>query len=128
MSERAPLHEQHDMTHEERLGLRLREAREYLGLTQEFVAEQLDVPRASISAIETGKRKVSSRELAEFARLYKRPIAQLLGTEDDNEPTQDDTVGALFRTTRQLTEEDRRQVLKFAQFLRSAGRPPTPDR
>lgn len=111
---------------EERLSQRLREAREYLGLSQEFVAEQLHVPRASVSAIETGKRKVSSLELKRLAQLYKQPISQFLGDDNQAEDTQDETVRALFRTTRALSDEDRRQVLRFAQFLRQAGRAPTP--
>jgi len=37
-------------TEHERLGSLLREAREYLGLSQEFVAEKLGIPRASVSA------------------------------------------------------------------------------
>ena len=61
-----------DARHEELLGSRLRDAREYLGLSQEFVAEQLRIPRASISAIETGKRKVSTRELSEFSTKASR--------------------------------------------------------
>ncbi len=111
----------------EQLGARLREAREYLGLSQEFVAERLGVPRASISAMETGKRKVSSLELRDLARLYKQPVSHFLAeSEAGNEDSQ--TVRALFRTARSLTEEDRQQLLRFARFLRAAGRPPASDR
>jgi transcriptional regulator with XRE-family HTH domain len=127
MNQQEPDYRADPRQHEERLGLRLREAREYLGLSQEFVAEQLGLPRPSISAIEAGKRKVSSRELAGFARLYKRPVPELLEEEEQAGPL-DESVTALFRTTRELTEDDRQQVLRFAQFLRSAGRPPAPDR
>ncbi len=67
---------------QERLGRCLAEAREYLGLSQEFVAERLNLPRASISAMETGKRKVSSLELKQLARLYRRPIQFFLGEDD----------------------------------------------
>lgn len=110
----------------ESLGSRLKEAREYLGLSQEFVAERLGVPRASISAIETGRRKVSSLELRDLARLYKRPLSHFLGEPSEEiDDTQDKTAGALFRATRNLSEEDKQQVLKFAQFLRSAGRAPS---
>ncbi len=112
---------------QERLGRLLAEAREYLGLSQEFVAERLNIPRASISAMETGKRKVSSLELKQLARLYKRPIQFFLGEEDGAEaamPT-DATTTALYRATRALSEQDKQQVLRFAQFLRSAGRAPT---
>lgn len=41
------------------LAQRLREAREYIGLLQEKVAVALDIPRASVSAIETGKRRIT---------------------------------------------------------------------
>ena len=64
---------------QEALGLRLKEAREYLGMSQEFVAEQLGVPRASVSTMETGKRKVSSLELKQLARLYKADNPTLFG-------------------------------------------------
>ena len=109
------------------IGRRLREAREYLGLSQEFIAEQLGVPRASVSAIETGRRKVSGLELKQLARLLKRPVADFLEDQGvETETPQDPTFRALFRATRALSEEDRRQVLRFAQFLREAGPAPVP--
>ena len=58
------------LAEQERLSQHLREAREFLGLSQEFVAEQLGLSRAAVSAIETNRRKVSSVELKQFARLY----------------------------------------------------------
>jgi transcriptional regulator with XRE-family HTH domain len=108
---------------QERLSRRLRESREYLGLSQEIVAEQLGIPRASLSAIETGKRKVSGVELKQLARLYRRSVASLLGDDEfaQEELSEDETVRALFRTTRQLSEQDRQQLLRFAQFLRQGG-------
>ena len=114
---------------QEHLGQRLRDAREYLGLSQEFVAHQLNIPRASVSAMETGKRKVSSIELRQLARLYKRSMAYFLGEEDldPQEAGLDASQRTLFRTTRELSEQDREQVLRFAQFLRQAGRAPTVD-
>ena len=112
---------------QELLGQRIREAREYLGLSQEFVAEQLKIPRASVSAMETGKRKVSSLELKELAQLLKRPVTYFLEEQEQVPAGQDDpTFRALFRTTRALSDEDRRQVLRFAQFLRQAGQAPAP--
>ncbi len=109
---------------QEQLGSRLREAREYLGLSQELVAEKLGIPRASVSAIETGKRKVSSLELKTMAQLYKRPLGYFLL--DEEAESADDTTKALFRTARSLTDKDREEVLRFAQFLKRAGRAPTP--
>jgi len=113
---------------QERLGNRLRESREYLGLSQESVAEHLGIPRASISAMENGKRKVSSLELKHLARIYKQPLSYFLGEDEfvHDEQSQDVTFSALYRTARALSDQDRQQVLRFAQFLRQAGQVPTP--
>jgi transcriptional regulator with XRE-family HTH domain len=105
------------------MGARLRQAREYLGLSQEAVAEALGVPRASVSAMESGRRKVSSLELRDLARLYKRPLDWFY--DSDAEPiAEDETVSALFRATRNLNQEDKKQVLRFAEFLKGAGQAP----
>jgi transcriptional regulator with XRE-family HTH domain len=105
------------------LGARLRQAREYLGLSQEAVAEALGVPRASVSAMETGRRKVSSLELRDLARLYQRPVDWFYDVYTSS-PAQDETVTALFRATEDLTREDKEQVLRFAEFLKGAGQAP----
>lgn len=101
------------------LGARLREAREYIGLLQEDVATALGIPRTSVHALEAGKRKVTGLELRRLGRLYRRPVGWLLGEEDieleDAEP--------LFRAAAALSEEDREQVLRFAEFLAAAGKP-----
>src|SRR5947207_14485156 len=93
---------------QERLGNRLRESREYLGLSQEFVAEHLGVPRASISAMENGKRKVSSLELKQLARIYKCSPSYFLGENEfsESEESQDATFHALYRTARDLSHQD----------------------
>ena len=101
------------------LAQRLREAREYMGLLQEDVATALDIPRASVSAIEAGKRRVSSLELRRLGRLYRRPVAWLLGVED----TEADMDTPLHRATAVLSDQDKEQVLRFAEFLAGAGRP-----
>src|SRR5712692_5489308 len=89
---------------QERLCNRLRESREYLGLSQEFVAEHLGIPRASISAMENGKRKVSSLELKQLARIYKQPVSYFLC---EDEFARDATFNALYRTAKDLSDQDR---------------------
>ena len=100
------------------LGARLREAREFLGLLQEEVATALGIPRASVSALEAGKRSVTGLELRRLARLYRRDVGWLLG--DESAVTGHD---ALYRATSALSETDKEQVLRFAQFLAAAGNP-----
>ncbi|WP_420438083.1 helix-turn-helix domain-containing protein [Candidatus Poriferisodalis sp.] len=101
------------------LAQRLRNAREYIGLLQEDVATALDIPRASVSAIESGKRRVSSLELRRLGRLYRRPVAWLLGEEG----AEVDMDTPLYRATADLSDQDKEQVLRFAEFLAGAGRP-----
>lgn len=107
------------------LGGRLREAREFLGLSQEQVADFLGIARPSVSAMEAGKRGVSFQEMSRLAHLYRRPLSYFSG-EDDSED--DPTAQALFRTTKGLSPNDRQQVLKFAQFLHNAGPAQPPSR
>lgn len=106
---------------EENLGARLRAAREYLGLSQEMVAQHLAVPRPAVSAMERGHRKVSSLELKKLASLYGRPVSYFLGETEDPILESDEVSTALFRAARALSEEDRVQVLQFAQFLKNSG-------
>jgi transcriptional regulator with XRE-family HTH domain len=102
------------MTDDEKvIAARLREAREFLGLSQADVAGALDVPRTSVSALETGTRKVTGLELRRLARLYRRPVAWLLG--DDAELD-----GELLAATRLMSATDKAQVLRFAEFLAGA--------
>jgi len=107
------------------LAKRLREAREFLNLSQQFVADQTGIPRSAVSEIERGNRKVDSLELRRLADLYRFPVSYFLGEQADPAGTKDPTaLRALNRTARGLTERDRDEVLKFALFLRHFGRHP----
>ena len=123
MAEEKRVHTNEDEQKYVSMGARLRQAREYLGLSQEAVAEALGVPRASVSAMESGRRKVSSLELRDLAHLYQRPLDWFYGSEAEPIP-EDETVSALFHATRDLTAEDKEQVLRFAEFLKGAGQAP----
>ncbi len=103
---------------QERLAERLRAVREYLGLSQEFVASQTGLSRAAVSAIENGRRKVEALELEALAALYKHPVTFFLdGTLEEPE-----TIRAIAREAATLSDRDREEVLHFAQFLRGYGR------
>jgi transcriptional regulator with XRE-family HTH domain len=105
----------------EGLAKRLKEAREYLGLSQEYVAQQTGIPRPAISEIEAAKRNVSSLELKRFSKLYERPVEYFLGTEELEEETGggNDPVEVKLRSmTRDLKKEDREEILRFAEYLR----------
>jgi transcriptional regulator with XRE-family HTH domain len=100
------------------IGRRLKQVREYLNLSQQVVAQTTGVPRSAISDIERGQRKIDSLELRKFARLYSYPVGYFLG---DDGPA-DASVLALTRAVAGLTDDDKDEVIRFAQFLRfSAG-------
>jgi transcriptional regulator with XRE-family HTH domain len=56
----------------------LRKAREDAGLTQEQVAEQLDLYASFVSKIESGERRLDVVELAAFCKVYQVGLVDLL--------------------------------------------------
>lgn len=102
-----------EQTESQQLANRLREVREYLSLSQQFVADKTGIPRSAVSDIERGARKVDSLELRKLARLYMYPVGYFLGEEEAG-----DDVRVLARAVTDLTEDDRAEVVRFAQFLR----------
>ncbi len=100
------------------LGERLREAREYLGFSQEEVATFLGVSRSALSLIETGQRKVDALELKKLAGLYKRPVGYFTG-EEAEEISFGADVKHLARKVAELSPDDREELARFADFLRA---------
>ena len=99
-----------------KLILRLKEAREYIGASQDRVAKYLDVPRSAISEIESGKRNISAIELQKLAGLYQKPVSWF--TDDVIEGVPAD-VEFLARTASELSNNDRSELQKFAEFLKA---------
>lgn len=100
------------------LGERLREAREYLGFSQDQVATFLGVSRSALSLMETGQRKVDALELKKLASLYKRPVGYFTG-EEAEEISFGADVKHLARKVSELSPDDREELGRFADFLRA---------
>jgi transcriptional regulator with XRE-family HTH domain len=105
------------------LGERLKQAREYVGLKQEDVAKKLGIPRSALSNIEAGARKVDAIELARLAKLYQRPVAWFTG-EDPSVASNKmaEEVAHVARAAAALSQQDREELARFADFLRSRAR------
>ena len=101
-----------------RLGEILRQSREYLALSQEEVAEAVGIPRAAISLIESGQRRVDTVELKRFAAILQRPVTYFTGDEpkDVGLPSE---VEHLARAAANLSAKDREELARFAEFLHS---------
>ena len=59
-------------------GTRIKQAREDLRLTQEQLAEQLDVSRQAVSKWENGSSEPSTANLMALAKLYGLSVDELL--------------------------------------------------
>lgn len=103
-----------------RLAERLRQTREFLGLSQQDAADAAGLTRLVVSAMETGRRKVESVELQSLARVYGQPVSYFLPNAADELPPE---VHFLARAARGLADTDRAELLRFAEFLRSYKAP-----
>jgi transcriptional regulator with XRE-family HTH domain len=93
---------------------KLKEAREYLGLSQQEVADALKIPRSAVSLLEAAQRGVESTELQVLAKLYQRPIGYFTGEESQ---ALGGDVSMLARQVAKLSEEDRDELLRFSEYL-----------
>jgi Zn-dependent peptidase ImmA (M78 family)/DNA-binding XRE family transcriptional regulator len=88
------------------LGKRLREARINCGLSQEDVAHELGIQRTAVVHIEAGNRAVNTLELAEMARLYRRPIVEFFRESVQGE---EDVLTALGRISTEFQNDPKVQ-------------------
>lgn len=64
------------------LAARLQNARSAAGLTQQQAADQMEMARTTVVAIEKGQRRLKPEELVRFAGLYHRPVSEFVGRQE----------------------------------------------
>lgn len=89
-----------------KIGEKLRKSREYLDLTQEQVANILNLGRDAIIRIEKGTRKITAEELANFSTLYKISIDDILENKTINYTEQ-----VFARGFEKLSEKDKKEII-----------------
>jgi transcriptional regulator with XRE-family HTH domain len=107
-----------NMKERQRLGERLRDARKYLGLNQDEVAQYLKIPRTALVDIESGQRRVEAIELARLAKLYKQPVGYFTG-EDAAAAALPASVLFLAKQAAELSDQDKAEVSRFVEYLRA---------
>lgn len=107
-----------DEAERRRLGEKLRQAREYVGFSQDEVAAFLKVPRTAVGNMESGQRKVEALELKRLAELYRQSVGYFTG-EDDAAAALPADVATLARQAAKLSVKDREELERFAEFLKS---------
>lgn len=98
------------------LAQRLREAREYAGLSQEVVSNALGISRTAVTNIESGTRKVDALELNILGSLYGKTVEYLLNGEIE---ALDQKLAFLARATQGLSPKDLEELERFALFLKN---------
>ncbi|MET4323807.1 helix-turn-helix transcriptional regulator [Bradyrhizobium sp. RT5a] len=102
------------------LGEKLRQAREYVGFSQDEVATFLKLPRTAVTNIEAGQRKVEALELKRLAELYRQPVGHFTGEGEASASLPAD-VAHLARQAAKLSVKDREELGRFAEFLKTRG-------
>jgi len=65
------------------LAERIKNLRKDFGLSQDGLAERLDLPRPSISQIESNQREISSMELIKIAKIFGMSVDELLSSQKE---------------------------------------------
>jgi len=106
-----------DNERSEEMGQRLKEEREYRGFSQEEIAEFLGTTQTKIEEIENGDHDISSDQLEMLADIYQLSVDNLSGQSEIEYP--DEQLDLLTRSREDLSENDRDEIRRFAEFLKS---------
>ena len=88
------------------------------GLSQESLANSLNVATNTISRWETGTYRPSVKDLEKIARFFGVPINEFFPSEMVGEDD-DENLKALLRTARQLHPADLEELRKYAEFRKA---------
>ena len=111
--------------------LKLKELRNAKDLTQQYIADILQISRAAYTNIENGKRDPDTATLTKLANFFGVSVDYLLGREDSpNLPYDPDTVAAmeeafdrpemraLFSVSKNATKEDIEKTIAIIKALK----------
>ncbi|MEE3451614.1 MAG: helix-turn-helix transcriptional regulator [Acutalibacteraceae bacterium] len=99
----------------------LKQLRKTKGLTQTQFASEFNISSGTIAMWETGKRMPDTETLKKIAQYFNVSIDYLLDNEksplDDTEEPEDEELIILNRNAKNLTPEQRKQLLDMAKIM-----------
>jgi transcriptional regulator with XRE-family HTH domain len=101
------------------IGIRLKEARNNVGMYQENAARSMEMSRPTLSAIEAGKRAVTAEEIKDFAGLYHVTTNWLLFGADQEEENRMQRLGAYYQLFMTLSGQEQKEVIQFMEQILS---------
>ena len=90
---------------------KLKNARVRIGITQDYVAKQLGIPRTSVVQMENGRRKIASDELSTLCDIYGLSADYVLDRTTDNP-----SIRLISRSFERLSEEDQQEIASLIEF------------
>lgn len=100
-------------------GKKIKQAREFLGLTQEQVAKTLKMNRNSIINIENGTRSLKVEELSKFAKLLGLSVDEFI---NEDIKVNDKKVMTFARGFDKLSPRDQEEIISLINFKNSYKR------
>lgn len=100
---------------------RIKELRKQKGVKQADLAKLLGIAQSTMSGWENEINEVDNDSLFKLADFFGVSVDYILGrdTIPDDINTDDDFAYALYNEAKELTDEDKKQLIKMAQFLKA---------
>jgi transcriptional regulator with XRE-family HTH domain len=107
-----------------KVGERIKALRDLSEKSQEDIASYLNIPRPSVSQIESGQRFLSAIELAKLSEIFLVPVDCILFgvLEDQKKPPQKITKKSKIKTSFELDESKFKEILLYV-LSQTANRP-----
>ncbi|MEQ9468002.1 MAG: helix-turn-helix transcriptional regulator [Ekhidna sp.] len=106
------------LSDKEQIALRLKQARNQAGLSQDQAAALMKIPRPAISEIESAKRKVTLQEAIQFADIYRVDKSWLLLEDEDQDTVQEAQKKLAARELSKLDPEEFQKVMDLLKMIR----------
>lgn len=107
------------MTLFEHIAAKIREFRTHFGgngISQEVLAEKLDVATNTISRWETATYQPTIEDLDRLARFFGKSVLEFF---PDQKPTENEQLNALLRAAKELDPSDVEELRRYAEFRKA---------
>lgn len=92
------------------IGKRLKEAREKKKITQEKLAENLDVSIGYISQVERGLKHFNLQRIAHVSKIFEIPVSYIIDGSISDKPV--DATSELLEAIKDYSEEEIRELIQ----------------
>ncbi|MGE5373064.1 MAG: helix-turn-helix domain-containing protein [Solirubrobacterales bacterium] len=102
------------------IGLKIQQAREERGLSQDQLARLIGCSQSALSNYEKGKRRLYLSQLELLSQALERPIEYFMQSrlEPENPVGDQNELQWLINEVRTMTSEERRELAVFLEYLR----------